>query len=128
MKMNVDIGMPTGFNYVPDNYVIGRDCYWRNNSPVNEKTWPIFKRIEDYHIRLQLLFYKPMAFSIDLIGETFNPVMHMIRGTVIRDSIFSFIAFIENLNDEGLTLSWNEEFHSFVIGYNHLYNKPSHAE
>jgi hypothetical protein len=119
--MTESIHMPMGFNYVPHYYVMDRDCYWENGKPVNEITWTIFKRLEDKQARVQLLFFKPMAFSIDLIQKTFNPVRNLETGMVIRDAVFAFRSFIENLHDEDLTLSFSEEHRSFIIGYNHLY-------
>lgn len=117
---NISLHEPMGFNYCPENYVMGIDCNWKNNKPVNEKYWPIFKRLEDKTARAQLLFYKPMAFSLDIIHDTFNPVYNLL-GVTIRDSVFAFRSFISNLNDDGLTLSFSDEYNSFILGYNHLY-------
>jgi hypothetical protein len=115
--------MPTGFNYVPDYYVIGQECYFEGSSPVNPETWPLFKRLQERHDRLQLLLRQPMAFSIELINKTFSPVKNMATGMIIRDAIFQFHSFIKNLNDDHLSLRYDDNYRSFIIGYDHLYNK-----
>ena len=109
--------MPRGFNYVPDSYVIGTDCYWRNGRPVEPDYWPAFKQLQENKDHLYRFMDKPLAFSIDFIEEAFNPVYHMTRGTVIRDSIFQFHSFIESLNPtpDWLRMYFDEDLYSFVL-------------
>lgn len=118
MKEEITTMVPQGFNFVPDYYVMDRDCYWRNRRPVEPEYWPCFKRLQENSRTLVLFLDKPMAFSIDLIQRAFNPVHHMITNAVIRDSIFQFHCFIKNLDvigDDWLKVGWMENSQSFIL-------------
>lgn len=110
---------PIGINYIQPNHVIGIDCYWENNVPVNAKYWGWFKNMED-NIKdgfiYQALRGKPMAFSEDIIRDTFNPVYHMISNAVLRDSIFSFRSWVKRVDVLNvITLRWDEKNNSFIL-------------
>lgn len=113
----MSIGLPTGFNFVPEWYVIGIDCYWKNDRPVNPPYWDYFKRIQDNKNNLYLFMDKPIAFSIDIIEKTFNPVVHIVTGATLRDSIFAFHAFVKTLEpaEDWLQLAYDERSNSFIL-------------
>lgn len=111
---------PLGINLLRDNYVIGVDCYWKNGKPVNEKYWNYFKELQDNKNTLTLFMGgKPIAFTLDFIEQTFNPVYHMITNMMLRDSVFAFRAFIKNLDlDDWLHITWDQKSMSFILYLN----------
>lgn len=114
--------MPRGFNDVPDHYVIGKHCYWRNGRPVEPDYWPTFKQFERVEpmLRYRYVQDKPIAFSTSLIIKAFNPV-YDISGRMIRDSIFSFLSWVENTFNNGehvmfkVNMFYNIEMDSYII-------------
>lgn len=113
------IGEPLGINLLTSNYVIGVDCYWKNGAPVNAKYWSWFKEMED-HISdgflYQALRNMPMAFTEDMIRDTFNSVHHMISDSLLRDSVFAFKSWVKSVDRMNIiTIKWDEQQHSFVL-------------
>lgn len=106
-----------GINYLRENHVIGVDCYWKNGNPVNEPGWKYFKELQDNkNTLLMFMGNKPMAFTLDFIEQTFNPVHHMITNAVLRDSVFAFRAFIKDLDlGDWIKIKWDDNSRSFIL-------------
>lgn len=118
--------MPMGFNYMPS-YYTERDIYWKNHNPVNPETWPYFKRLQENEGNLMFFMDKPLGISVDFIMETFNSVHHVLTNAVLRDPIFQFHSFLDNLNipPHWLYLSWDDNSRTFILHLpTHEYKTP----
>lgn len=62
----------------------GRDVYFNNDSPVNEKEWVELKK------QLKLA-YLPTAISFDFINQTFNTIKDRWSGMTLRTSREQFL-------------------------------------
>lgn len=104
-------GGAIGFNYVPSGYVIGVDCYFKNQVPVNEKYWRYFKDLRQ-SVTYHTYDGRKYVISEDMVQATFNPVLHMLTNAVIRDSFFQFAAYCRS---HGLDIMHDWQNRQFFI-------------
>lgn len=95
-------------NTLPDHFVVGVDCLFRHNSPVNPETWETFKRFKET-IKITR---KPMIFSNDVIGKYFNEVITIFGEEVLRDAEFSFV---KHMREEGFKLEFDVARDSWIV-------------
>lgn len=94
-------------NTLPENYTIGVDCVFHNNSAVVEENWPKFERYKET-IKMTR---KPIVFSKAVIPQYFNDVLSLF-GEVLRDSEFSFV---KHMRDAGFKLEFDAARDSWIV-------------
>lgn len=95
-------------NILPDNYTIGVDCYFRDNSPVNPERWPAFLRYKE----TMKMSRKPIAFTRKVIRTYFNDVLKIGTDEVLRDAEYCFFSHLEA---EGYQLEFDVARDSWIV-------------
>lgn len=96
-------------NILPDNYTIGLECHFVNNTPVNPERWEAFLRYKE----TMKMSGKPFSFSREVIRTYFNDVVKMgSPEMVLRDAEFQFVSHLER---EGFLLEFDVKKDAWLV-------------
>lgn len=85
-------------NLINERNVIGVDCYFKGGRPVNE-SFSVFKELRHTMHNEILSGRHEIAVTENLVNETWNPVIDILTGRVLRDAEFQFFAYVRSLPD-----------------------------